>query len=161
MGTNNRKDVQYMIITDEDGNCAEVLGGNFVVSPVKFSAKVVTNIIPISLNVTTDSSLFSFTGEGKLDFIALAGSRSGYEAILKIDGVEVYRLPMDDISTIGLTGSENETIYNTTASKNFRDIYPEGADFLTSFEILAKQTGGAGTDISASLIKFREKITGS
>lgn len=161
MGIGNKNEVQYIIITDEDGDCASVSGGNFVVAPIKFSPKVESDIVPVALSFGVDTSLFLFTGEGKLDFIALAVSNSDYTVILEIDGSEVYRLDADAIgSSIGLTGSENETIYVTTANKQFRDIYPEGADFQTSFEILATKTsvGGPAPSVNGQLHKFREKI---
>ncbi len=64
---------------------ADITGGNFQLQP--FTPKFDFSVASIALNTSTDTSLKSVTSTtGKIDFIAIAGSNSNYEIVLKIDG---------------------------------------------------------------------------
>lgn len=119
------------------------------VSLQRFLGEVTFDISGIALNISTDTSLISQSGNGQLDFICIAGSNSSYEVILKIDGVEKFRIDMDDLgSDLGLSNATNVPVWVETANKNFRFHPTVPMDFTTSFEILAKATGTPTPDVN-------------
>jgi len=126
-------------------------------SPTKYQQRIdFESTTPVTVTNAGDTSIFLFTGIGLLDFVSLQGSRSGYEFVLKVDGVEQVRISMDNLNDIGLTTPSNVPIWVETADKNFR-YHPFGsAGFSTSFEILAKATGAADVELN-HLITYREK----
>jgi len=124
---------------------ASIVGGTFnlgaFIPDIDFETAT-----PVALNTSTDTSLKSETGHaGKLDFIGIQGNISTYEVILKVDGIEVFRLTMSEVgSTLDLTGTTGLQVpmWTETANKNFRYHPNEGLDFTDSFEILAKAVSG-------------------
>ena len=100
------------------------------------------SVAGIATNASTDTSLHSESGHaGKIDFIAVVGSNSNFEIILKIDTVEILRIPMSNLgSDLGLSNATNVPLWVETANKNFRYSPDEGVDFTTGFELLVKAT---------------------
>jgi hypothetical protein len=95
-----------------------------------------------ALNTSTDTSLYSESGRGKIDFVAVVGSNSNYEIVIEVDTVEILRITMADLgSSLGLANATNVPLWVETANKNFRFSPKQGVDFVTSFEVLAKATG--------------------
>jgi hypothetical protein len=92
----------------------------------------------------TWTSLLSVTDAGKLDFIAIAGSLSGYRVRLTVDAVVIFNLAMSDLSAIGLDSS-NAIVWAEVAAKNFRYRPNEGVDFETSFLVEAQLISGSPT----------------
>lgn len=119
---------------------ANITGGNFQLQP--FTPLFDYSVADTATNTSTDTSLLSESGHrGKLDFIAVAGSNSSYEVVIKIDGSEILRINMSDLgSDIGLANATNVPLWVETANKNFRFSPDEGVDFTTSFELLVKAT---------------------
>jgi len=96
------------------------------------------------------------TAQGRIDFISISGSSSNYDFILNIDGVQVLRISMADMSTLGLTSSNATTlpIFTNTSGKNFI-LHPNvGLDFKTSFSIQLEDTGNPKPNINW-LVKWR------
>ena len=123
--------------------------------------KLETDYDATGVTVTsTDTEIFSFTGAGIIDFIALAGSAATYEVIITVDGEEKIRITVADIgSNLGLSaiGGGNLPIWVETANKNFRFNPNSGLGFSSSFTIEARATG-SNVNI-AHLIIFRELST--
>jgi hypothetical protein len=117
---------------------ASISGGNFQLTP--FTPEFHYSVANTALNTSTDTSLYSETDTGKIDFVCIAGSNSNFEVIIKVDGVELLRIPMTDLGTLGLSNATNVPLWAETANKNFRYSPKQGVDFTTSFEILAKAT---------------------
>ena len=112
--------------------------------------------LTIELNTSTDTSIFTHTDRGKIDFIEMTCSSGNWEFVLKIDGTvairqDVNALDMDH----GLTNGDSP-IWSTTASKRFRLNFPGGSDFLTNYELLAKATT-LTPDITSYLVMHRDK----
>ena len=114
---------------------------------------------PVVLSDITESTLFSVSDVGKLDFIAISGSRSDYVVILEVDAIEVMRISMSQLgSDLGLSAQAGAVlpIYTTTANKNFRMLFAEGADFSTSFAIKVIKTSVQAVEVTW-LIKWRDQ----
>ena len=121
---------------------ANVTGG---VTIQAFTPLVDFSVANTALNTSTDTSLFSDAGPnaGKIDFINIDGSNSNYEVVLKVDGVEIFRLSPTTVgTTLGMTGNTGlqTPFWTETANKNFRYHPNQPADFTDSWEILAKAT---------------------
>lgn len=117
---------------------AAITDGNFQLVP--FTPEFHYSVAGTALNTSTDTSLYSETDVGKIDFVSIGGSNSNFEVVIKVDGVELLRIPMDDLGTLGLSNATNVPIWAETANKNFRYSPKQGVDFTTSYEILAKAT---------------------
>lgn len=100
---------------------------------------------PVVINASTDTSLFLETGHpGKIDFIGIQGTtNSNYEVVLKVDTVEIFRIPVSDLGTIlDMTGNTGLPLplWTEVANKNFRYHPNLPVDFDNSFEVLVKST---------------------
>ena len=143
---------------------AKITGGEIDVSVTisRFRPRLnATTTKLVGLSQTVDTSVFSFTGTGRVDFISLAFSKPQGNVILKVDGTEIYRLNLDDLVNIHRLDSSSsgdlEPMYSKIAGKFFRDIYYESGDFASSFEVLVR-AGSPDTNLNSHLIKFREKV---
>lgn len=145
----NDGDREVSIITDgsEERLAVDSLitGGNFQLQP--FTPVFDFDTSDTSLNTSTDTSLKNVTSTtGKIDFIAIVGSQSNYEVVLKVDGSEILRITMSILGAdIGLANATNVPLWVETANKNFRYSPKQGVDFTDSFELLAKATSGTPT----------------
>jgi len=117
---------------------ASITGGNFQLVP--FTPEFHYSVAGTLLNTSTDTTLFSETDVGKIDFVCIVGSNANFEVAIKVDGVEILRISMADLSTLGLSNATNVPIWAETANKNFRYSPKQGVDFTTSYELLAKAT---------------------
>ena len=117
---------------------ASITGGNFQLVP--FTPEFHFSVAGIALNTSTDTTLYTETDIGKIDFVCIAGSNSNFEVAIKVDGVEILRISMADLGTLGLSNATNVPIWAETANKNFRFSPKQGVDFTTSYEVLAKAT---------------------
>ncbi len=160
----NPTDPTLKVTTTTDGAkelldvSAKIIGGSFNLGA--FTPKVNFSVANTVTNASTDTSILSVTGEGKVDFIGIDGSNSNYEIILKVDGTEIFRIGMSTVgSTLGLTGATGLPLpmWTETANKNFRYHPNEGVDFTTSFEILVKAEGTPLPTVNF-LITHRETI---
>jgi len=90
-----------------------------------------------------DATLFTFSGAGVIDMIAVTcATSSSWSIIVDIDGVEKFRISMTELgSTLGLTGATQNLIYTATANKQFRWLPRGAAGFTTSFSVKARATG--------------------
>ncbi|GAF98347.1 unnamed protein product, partial [marine sediment metagenome] len=95
---------------------AFLTGGNFQLQP--FVPEFHYTVTPVALNTSTDVTLQSETSIGKIDFLCVAGSNANFEVALEVDGIEVLRIPMDDLGTLGLSNATNVPIWAETANKN-------------------------------------------
>lgn len=107
----------------------------------------------------SDATLFTFTGAGVIDFVAVTcATSSSWEIIVDIDGSEKFRMTMNDLgSVIGLTGTGQESIYTATANKQFRWVPQGRAGFTTSFAVKARATGANVT--LYHLTMYRELVS--
>jgi hypothetical protein len=125
-------------------------------SPTKYQLKTDYDVDGITLNTTTDVVLFSATGQGVIDLIAVnCLTSSSWEVVIEIDGTERIRIPMPVLgSTLGLTNSDYD-IAVETANKQFR-YHPAQVGFKTGFRVLAKAI--VATPEVHYLVMYREKI---
>ena len=124
-------------------------------SPTRYQLRSDFNATGVALNTATDTELFSYTGDGVLDFVAIAGSTATYEVTIEIDGTERIRITMAELASIGLSNATNVDMWAETANKNFR-YHPQNIGFATSFTILAKALATPLANVS-HLILYRER----
>jgi len=117
---------------------ASITGGNFQLVP--FTPEFHYSVAGTALNTSTDTTLYTETDIGKIDFICIDGSNANFEVAIKVDGVEILRISMANLGTLGLSNATNVPIWAETANKNFRYSPKQGVDFTTSYEVLAKAT---------------------
>ena len=104
-----------------------------------------------------DTSFFSKTTTGFIDFVQVVAKNANYEMIFIVDGVEELRIDQSQLGTIGLLSSNSTgiPIYAVSASKIF-SIHPNQPHaFLTSFEIKIKATSG-GNSLDGWFVSWRE-----
>jgi len=145
--TNDAGDKKVTVTTDGAKERLDVtLGDELSFQLQAFTPEFHFDVAGVALNTSTDTSLYSETGVGKIDFVAIASGTSNYEVIIKVDGVEILRIEMGELgSDIGLANATNVPLWVETANKNFRYSPKQGVDFTTSFEVLAKATTGTPT----------------
>ena len=126
-------------------------------SLTKFTLRSDYDATGVTLNTSTDTELFSFTGSGVIDLIAVnSTTSSAWEVAIEIDGTERIRISMADLgSNLGLTDSAFD-ISALTANKQFR-YHPAQVGFQTSFTIYAKAT--TATPNVRHMVMYREKVT--
>lgn len=125
-------------------------------SPTRYQLKTDYDTTGDALNTSTDTELFSYTGDGVLDFISVAGSNPSYEIAIEIDGTERIRISMADLgSTLGLSNATNVDMWVETANKNFR-YRPSEVGFTTGFKVYAKATSTPSPTVY-HLIFYRER----
>ena len=118
---------------------AKIVGGSFSLSA--FAPETDFSVSGTALNTSTDTTLYTQTDVGKVDFIVVVGSNSNYEVVLEVDAVEVFRVKMSELATLGLSNATNVAMWAETANKNFRYHPNEGVDHLTNWTLKAKATG--------------------
>ena len=126
-------------------------------SPTRYQLKSNYNATGTSVASSTDTILYTFTGAGVIDLVAvncLTSANWGVDII--IDGTSRFRISMSDLgSNLGLT-SVGFDVVAETANKQFR-WHPQQIGFTTSFAVKAYATG---TTVTLNhLIMFRERIT--
>jgi hypothetical protein len=125
-------------------------------SPTRYQLKSSYDTTGTALNTSTDTELFSFTGEGVIDLIAVNSlTSSSWAIVINVDGTERVRITMADLgSNLGLTNSDYDIVAET-ANKQFR-YHPTSIGFTTSFSVEAKAT--TGTPSVNYLVLYRERI---
>jgi len=111
----------------------------------------------LALTDGVDTSFFSQTTTGFIDFIQVICKNSSYEGIIIVDGVEELRISMADLGDIGLlsSNSTNIPIYSASASKIW-SLHPnQPFAFSTSFELKVKATS-AGNELDGWFVSWRE-----
>jgi len=123
-------------------------------SPTKYQLKTHKDTTG-TVVTTSDTTLFTFTGQGVIDLVAVnSATSSNWGIIILIDSIERLRLTMGELgSDLGLTDS-NFDIVSQTANKQFR-WKPTQIGFSTNFTIQAYAT--TGTQTLPHLILFRER----
>ena len=121
----------------------------------RYQLKSDYDVSGIALNTSTDTQLYTFSGEGVIDLVAVnSPTSSNWEITVKIDGTERLRITMANLgSALGLTNSDFDVVAET-ANKQFR-YRPRSIGFTSSFTILAKAT--TGTPSVNYMILFRER----
>jgi hypothetical protein len=126
-------------------------------SPTKYQLKTNYNATGTSVPSSPDTTLYTYTGQGVLDLVAVnCLTSANWGVVIVIDGTERLRISMPDLgSNLGLTNSDF-AIVTETANKQFR-WKPDQIGFTTSFTIKAYATG---TTVTLNhLILFRERVT--
>jgi len=141
---------------------ADMSGSEVIISDsesaTKYQMKTYFDAIGLTLNTTTDDILFSTTGTGTLDFIAITGSNANFEITIEVDGTERIRITMAELASIGLSNATNVPFWAETANKNFRYSPNIPVGYTTGFKVLAKSTGTPLASVE-NLIMYRERIT--
>jgi len=115
-------------------------------------------------NSPSDTSIFSFSGEGAIQAIMVSFSSKQVEMVLDIDGTEVLRIDVDDLGNSGeynlgdvsLSGPFNLRTAGSAESIiiDFGGIL---ASFATSFEISALETSGS-LNTKSHIVIYREAV---
>jgi len=127
-------------------------------SATKYQMKTYFDAIGLTLNTTTDDILFSTTGTGTLDFVAITGSNANFEITVEVDGTERIRIAMGELAAIGLSNATNVPFWAETANKNFRYSPNIPVGYTTGFKILAKSTGTPLASVKHMTL-YRERVT--
>ena len=152
--------------TSEDGQRlkvdAAITSGSISSVAEKYIPRAYYSTTAISFASGVESSLFLYTGVGKIDEIVVNTNYTTFEIILKVDGVIVYTIPTNSIYTILMLGNNqygnvNNYTYGYNGGYGFVDIYPTPIDFSTSFEVRAHNTGTGGTarSVTGQMIRYR------
>jgi hypothetical protein len=125
-------------------------------SPTKYQLKTDYDATGDTITSAADAVLFSYTGDGTLNFVAVTNATSSnYEIAIEIDGTERLRITMNNLgSVLGLI-SGSTPFWTETANKAFRFRPYEGVGFTTGFRILAKATGANTTVTHFTMFKER------
>lgn len=126
--------------------------------PTQYTLETDYNTTGTVVTSASDVTLFTTTGSGTIDFIAVTcGNSSGYEIIIEVDSSEKFRITMTDLgSTLGLT-SDASPIRALNANKQFRYHPNEAKGYTTNFSVKAKATG---SDVTLThLIIYKELQT--
>jgi hypothetical protein len=124
-------------------------------SPTKYQLYTDYDATGVSVAASPDTTLYTFTGSGVIDLVAITcATSSNWGVVIIIDGTERLRINMNDLgSNLGLTDSAFDVVAQT-ANKQFR-WRPTQIGFTTSFTIKAFATGTAVT--LAHLVMFRQR----
>ena len=124
-------------------------------SLTKFQLKTDYDAIGVALNTSTDITLYTYTGAGVIDLIAVnSATSSAWEVTIIIDGTERIRITMTDLgSALGLTNSDFDIVAET-ANKQFR-YRPRSIGFTAGFTVKAKAV--TATPTVRHMVLFRDK----
>lgn len=125
-------------------------------SPTRYQLKSNYNASGTSVASSPDTTLYTYTGQGVIDLVAvncLTSANWGVDII--IDGTSRLRISMPDLgSSLGLTSVGFDVVVET-ANKQFR-WHPQQIGFTSSFAINAYATG---TTVTLNhLVLFRERV---
>jgi len=155
------------VTTETDGSGNERLhcnmdGSEVIISDsesaTKYQMKTYFDAIGLTLNTTTDDILFSVTGTGTLDFVAVTGSNANFEITIEVDGSERIRISMAELASIGLGNATNVPFWAETANKNFRYSPNIPVGYTTGFRIMAISTGNPLASVKHMTL-YRERVT--
>jgi hypothetical protein len=127
-------------------------------SATKYQLQTDFDAVGDLLNQSTDNVLYSTTGTGTLDFIAVTGSNANFEVTIEIDGTERIRITMAEIGSIGLSNATNVPMWAETALKNFRYSPNLPVGYTTGFRILAKSVSAQNPTVT-HLTMYRERVS--
>ena len=125
-------------------------------SPTKYKLKTNFDATGVSVASSPDTTLYTFTGAGLIDLVAVnCATSSNWGIDIFIDGTSRLRITMSQLGTdLGLTNSDFDVVAET-ANKQFR-WHPSSIGFTTSFAIKAYATGATVT--LTHLVMFRERV---
>ena len=124
-------------------------------SPTRYQLKTDYDVVGDTLTSAADTTLYSYTGQGILDFLSISGAGSGYQAVIVIDGTERFRASMLELGTdLALTG-DSAPLWTDIANKNFRFYPRQPLGFATGFAIKARATGS--NILVKHICMYREK----
>jgi hypothetical protein len=149
------------VITDDLGKNRLQTEGTVTIanneSPTKYQLKTDYDAVGDLLTSASDTVLYSYTGDGTLNFVSVSNANSSnYEIAIEIDGTVRIRINMNDLgSVLGLVGGSTP-FWCETANKNFRFRPYEGVGFTSGFRVLARATG-ANTTVT-HMTMFKERV---
>ena len=126
-------------------------------SATKYQMQTDYDAVGVALNQATDTVIFSDTGTGTLDFVAITGSNANFQIAIEIDGTERIRISMAQLAAIGLSNATNVPFWAEVANKNFRYSPNIPAGYTTGFRVLAKAVSAQLPTVD-HLILYRERI---
>ena len=126
--------------------------------PTRYTFGGSINTTGTTVTSAADVTLFTFSGAGVIDFVAVTcANSSGWDISLWIDGTEVMRATMNQLgSDLGMT-AYNGFAWVQTANKQFRWVPSGRSGFTTSFAIKSKATGANVT--LNHMIAYRELVS--
>lgn len=127
----------------------------------RYNPRFHLNKAGISVPDSIDTTLFTYSGDGQLDFISINFSTTDAILILSVDGTEIFRENVVDIdsgSVYDLKSSSGTAIFTKSSNHIVIDWNGCPADFVTSFTVKARAKPTKSTSAVGILIKYRVKI---
>ncbi len=126
-------------------------------SPTRYQLKTNYNATGTSVASSPDTTLYTYTGAGVIDLVAVNCLTSANWGIdIYIDGTSRLRITMSQVgSDLGLTNGAFDIVAET-ANKQFR-WHPSQIGFTTNFTVKAYATGSTVT--LNHLVMFRERVS--
>lgn len=130
----------------------------------KFRPRVESQIADVTINAT-DTNLFTFNGGGIIQAIQANFNRDDAEFAIKVDTVEIFRIVLSQLSDAqehnlnDITQHGEFPIRNgSNTSSIIIDFGSIPAGFGSSFELIARRTGGSTTTMKALMCIYRELV---
>lgn len=123
----------------------------------RYRPRVYQSITADAYDPNEEKTVFSFDGDGQLDFIAINTESLNMEIILEIDSVEVYRLNLDDLKNINQLIHDEFFVY-VDVNPEFIDAYPSPVDFTSNIKIKVKNLDSGAKQVFGVFARYREKI---
>ena len=127
-------------------------------SPTKYQLESDFDAVGTVLTNGVDTTIYTHSGSGVIDFIAVSGTNANFEVAILVDGTERIRITMAELAAIALSNATNVEMWAETANKNFRYHPNNTLGFITSFTVKAQGTTAQSPTVT-HLILFREKTT--
>lgn len=117
----------------------------------------------VAISQVTDTSIFTFSGEGVIQAFTINFNKADVDVILKVDGVETFRIDLPGLGTVSEYNmgdfSKNGPFpvrTNGADSQIIVDFGAQTAGFTSSFQVLAR---ALTTNVNklAFLCSYREK----
>lgn len=117
------------------------------------------SVTSVGLTSGVDTTVFTYTGAGFIDFVQMIAKNSSYETIIIVDSVEQLRITQSQLGTIGLLSSNSTgiPIYAASASKIFSLLPNQPFAFTTDITIKIKATA-TGNNLDGWMITWREAV---
>jgi len=115
----------------------------------------------IELN-SSDTQLTSIDVDGQIDSIAVTFNRDDVEFILIVDGTEIFRETLENLShNSKYYLHKDNNVFTVIVSNNGKQIifnWNCPCDLTSNFTVKAKKTISGSTNMTSILIAYREKI---
>jgi len=131
--------------------------GNISADIPRFSPRLYQNIIDNEVGINVEKTIIDISENGQFDFISISLERKEWAVILEVDGVEVYRISIEELSDKHKLRNTVDFIY-TKGNSTFVEKYPTPVDFLTGVKIKVKNLSNSVRKVRAVLLRYKVKV---